>query len=198
MNNETRSSNVFGEAFSSLVIRNSFVLRALSFSSFVEEREHQFGFGNDRVIHHTMAFRFRQSFATRFCELGVDKNRVTGQDWFPKFYAVRAHKIADAAGGFCQSKQQDAGYLRHGFDLHHARHHRMTWKMSLKERLVDRDCFDPDAFGLRFETENPIDHQKRESVRQNLHYLINVESAVAAWNGPRRGKGTSARLFAYN
>jgi hypothetical protein len=50
---------------SSFGIYSSFDIGASSFSSFVEEREHQFGFGDDRVVYYAVALRFRQAFAAR-------------------------------------------------------------------------------------------------------------------------------------
>src|ERR1700745_3299321 len=112
----------------------------------------------------------------------MDKDRVSRQNRFAKFHAVSAHEIADATGSFCQFEQQDAGHLRHGFDLHHAWHHRMAGEMSLKERLVDPYCFDPDAFGFSFKADDAIHHQKRETMRQDLHYLVSIEFAVPGWH----------------
>ena len=132
---------------------------------FIQKREHKFSLGHDCVVHDAMTFRFRQSFTARFGELGVDEDRVTGQNRFAKFHFIRAHEIADTAGGFRQFKQQNAGDLRHRFYLHYAWHHRMTGEMPLKERLVNRDSFHADTFGFRFETDNAIDHKKWKTVR---------------------------------
>src|SRR5438093_6273244 len=68
--------------------------------------------------------------------------------------------------------------------------------MSLKERLVNRDRFDPDTFGFTLEADNPIDHQERKTVRQNLHYLVGVESAITTRNRPRHRQSASLRLLA--
>src|SRR5262249_26240004 len=85
---------------------------------------------------------------------------------------------------------------RHRFDLHDAWHNWVAREMSLEEWLVDSDGFNPNAFGFRIETDDPIDHQEREAVRQNLHHLIGVESAVAGWNRTRYSQSASSRLFA--
>src|SRR6266542_1397376 len=68
--------------------------------------------------------------------------------------------------------------------------------MSLKERLVNRDRFDPDTFGFALETDDPVDHQKRETMRQNLHYLVGVESTIPTRNRAFHGKGAPACLLA--
>src|SRR5262249_44866321 len=105
--------------------------------SFVEERKHQFGFGDDCVVHNAMAFRFCQTFAARLDKLGVDENGVSRQNGFAKFHLVCAHEVADAAAGLRQFEQQDAGHLCHRLDLHDARHNGMTGEMSLEKWLVD-------------------------------------------------------------
>src|SRR4029450_12478690 len=67
--------------------------------------------------------------------------------------------------------------------------------MPLKERLVNRDRFDADTFGLALEADNPVDHQKRETMRQNLHYLVGVEPTIPTRNCARDGESAPARLL---
>src|SRR5438270_12588330 len=75
----------------------------------------------------------------------------------------------------------------------------MSRKMSLKKRLIDRDRFHAHAFRYAFvEAENPIDHQKRITMRQNLHDLIGLEPAVAFRDNARNGQRVTARLFLRN
>ena len=64
MNDDIRSSNVYGENFFVFVILIYFVLRHSCFviSSFIKKREHQFGFGDNGVVHNAMAFRFCKAF----------------------------------------------------------------------------------------------------------------------------------------
>src|SRR6266542_52896 len=175
---------------------SSFDIRALSFSLLVEKREHQFAFGDDRVVYYAMAFGLGKSFAARIGQLGMNEDGVARENRFTKFHSICAHEIADATGIFCQFESQDAGHLCHRFDLHYTRHHRVTGKMSLKERLVNRDRFDPDTFGFALETDDPVDHQKRETMRQNLHYLVGVEPPVTPRNRACHGKGAPACLLA--
>src|SRR4029453_16701806 len=82
------------------------------------------------------------------------------------------------------------------FDLQDARHHRMPWEMALEKRLVDCDRFDSNTFRFGVETDDAIDHEKRKTVRQNLHHLVRIESAVAGRHCSRRSHGASARLLA--
>src|SRR5206468_12084873 len=99
----------------------------------------------------------------------------------------------------CGNRQfiaKDAGVLGHCVDLRQVGHHRVTGEMSLKECLVNGDGFHADAFGFGFEANNAIDHEKWETMRQNLHHFISIESSVAARDCSRRGDGTSARLLA--
>ena len=68
--------------------------------------------------------------------------------------------------------------------------------MSLKERLINRHGFDADTFGFRFEADDAIDHEKRETMRQNLHHFIGIEPTIAARDCSRRGHSASSRLLA--
>src|SRR6266404_2887949 len=105
MNDETRSSNVCGEKVLAFVIRISFVLRASSFSSFIQKREHQFAFGYDGVVYYAVALRFRHAIATRSRQLGVNENRVARKNRFAKFHLVRTHEIADTTRSLRQFEQ---------------------------------------------------------------------------------------------
>src|SRR4029450_2457687 len=67
--------------------------------------------------------------------------------------------------------------------------------MPLKERLVNRDRFDADTFGFALEADNPVDHQKRETMRQNLHYLVGVEPTIPTRNRARKGERAPPRLL---
>ena len=106
-----------------------------------------------------MAFRFRQPFTARFRQLGVNQHRIARHHRFAKLYVICAHEITDPATRFRELEQQQTRDLCHGFDLHHARHHRMAWKMSLEKRFVDRNRFNADAFRSAFvEANDPVDH----------------------------------------
>ena len=83
----------------------SFVIRASSFPSFIEEREHQLAFGDDCVVHYAVALRFRHAIAARSRELGVNENRVAWKNRLAKFHLVRAHEIADTTRSFRQFEQ---------------------------------------------------------------------------------------------
>ena len=68
--------------------------------------------------------------------------------------------------------------------------------MSLKKRFVDCDRFHADAFCSAFiEADDPIDHQKRITMRQNLHDLFAVEPAVAFRYHARERKRVATRLL---
>src|SRR5206468_4407203 len=48
-----------------------------------------------------------------------------------------------------------------------------------------------------FETDDSIHHEKRKTVRQNLHYLVGIESAVARrWQSAGDSQRAPARLLA--
>src|SRR5438309_10264833 len=73
--------------------------------SFIEKREHQFAFRDDRVVNDAVTFRFCHAFAARSGELSMNEHRAPRKHWFAKLYAVRAHEIPDAARRFCQFEQ---------------------------------------------------------------------------------------------
>src|SRR5438046_3181954 len=77
-------------------LRSSFVISASSFPSFIEKREHQFAFGDDRAVDETMTHRLGQTRAARFGQLRLNDQRVAGENRLAKFHAIRAHKITDA------------------------------------------------------------------------------------------------------
>src|SRR5690242_19390109 len=109
----------------------SFDIRASSFPSFIEEREHQLAFGHDCVVHYAVTLRFRHAIAARSCQLGVNENCVAWKNRLAKFDLVRAHEIADATRSLRQFEQKNTGHLRHRFYLHYAGHDWMTGEMPL-------------------------------------------------------------------
>ena len=96
-------------------ISSSFVIRASSFRSFIQEREHQLAFGDDCVVHYAVAFRFRHAIATRSGQLGVNENRVARKNRFAKFHLVRTHEIADTTRSLRQFEQKNTSHLVHRF-----------------------------------------------------------------------------------
>src|SRR6266487_4449788 len=86
-------------------ILSSFVICASSFSSFIQEREHEITFGNDGVVHHATATCFREPVAARFDQFRVNEKRVTWKNWLAKFHFVRAHEITDPTRALCQLHQ---------------------------------------------------------------------------------------------
>src|SRR5438105_15481690 len=69
----------------------------------------------------------------------------------------------------------------------------MAGEVSGKKRFVHRYRFQTSAFRFPLETQDAIDHEKWEAMRQNFHHLINVETAFSrrksAGNGKRRDLG---------
>src|ERR1700730_11822232 len=56
--------------------------------------------------------------------------------------------------------------------------------MPLEKGFIDRDRFYAGHLGSSFKAENAVDHQKRESMGQDFHYLIRIESSIADWPCP--------------
>src|SRR5437764_3291823 len=87
-----------------LGISSTFVIRISSFSSFIQECEHQIAFGHDGVVYHATAARFRQPTLPGFKQLRMNEKGVAWENWFPKFYFIRAHEITDPARSLRQSQ----------------------------------------------------------------------------------------------
>ena len=72
----------------------------------------------------------------------------------------------------------------------------MTGEMPLKKRLIDRDGLYARNFIIGLEADDPINHQKGIAMRQDLHYLVSVETATAggdrAWRRHRASSGLLA------
>src|SRR5438093_1605873 len=177
-------------------IPSSFVIRASSFLSFIEERKHQFGLGNDRVVYYAVAFRFRHAIATRSRQLGVNENRVARKNRFAKFHLISTHEIADTTRSLRQFEQKNTGHLRHRFYLHYSRHHWMTGEMPLEKRLVNGDGFHPRNFIFALEADDPVNHQKRVAVRKDFHYFASVQTGIAYWDRSRCANCASPCLLA--
>src|SRR5216684_3098021 len=73
----------------------------------------------------------------------------------------------------------------------------MTWEMPLKKWFVNRDGLYEGNFVFAFKANNPIDHQKRVAMRQDLHDLVSVEPAIAGRHRPGYSHRASSSLFAY-
>src|SRR5437773_12303781 len=78
-------------------ILTPFVICGSGFSSIIQECEHEIAFGNDSVIHHTAAMRFRKPIAARFDQFRMNEKRVAWKNWIAKLHFTSAHEITDAA-----------------------------------------------------------------------------------------------------
>src|SRR4030095_4939386 len=165
-------------------------------SSFIEEREHQFGLRDDCVVHYAVALRFRHAIATRSRQLGVNENRVARKNRFAKFHLVRTHEIADTTRSLRQFEQKNTGHLRHRFYLHYSRHDWMTGEMPLKKRLVNRDGFYGRNFFFALQGDEPVNHQERVAVRKDLHHFASIQTGIAYWDRTRCAHRASPRLLA--
>src|SRR5437667_8247627 len=98
MNDEVFRHSCFG-------ILSPFVIYPSSFSSLIQECEHEIAFGNDSVIHHAAAMRFCEPIAARFGQFRVNEKGVTWKNWLAKFHLIGAHEITDPARAFRQLHQ---------------------------------------------------------------------------------------------
>src|SRR5437763_12710468 len=129
----------------------------------------------------------------------MNEDRVARQHRLAKLHIIGAHEITDAAARFRELEEQQARDLRHCFYLHDPGHHRMTRKMSLEKRFVDRNRLHPDAFRSAFiKTNDAIHHQERVTMRQDLNDFVAVEATTTFWNNPRNRQGFATRPFFCN
>src|SRR5437762_7042259 len=77
----------------------------------------------------------------------------------------------------CRERQQRRR-LRQRLEHQHAGHHRPMRKVTLEERLVDRDILDCLDALAGFHLEHPIDEQDRVAMRQLFQNLVNVHHGV--------------------
>src|SRR5262249_15131020 len=112
------------------------------------------------------------------------------------FHLVRAHEIPDTTRSLRQFEQKNTGHLRHRFYLHYSRHDWMTGEMPLKKRLVNRDGFYGRNFVFALEADDPVNHQKKVSVRKDLTHSARAQPGIAYGDRWRCTHRASLRLLA--
>ena len=79
-------------------------------------RELNDGAGSDFAIEQAAAFSLSDA-ASVGLHFGFDEESVAGGDGLAEFNFVGRHKVADLALVFGYAENEDAGCLRHGFEL---------------------------------------------------------------------------------
>src|SRR5205814_1417619 len=94
--------------------------------------------------------------------------------------------------------QEHAPDLCHRLDDEHPGHDRMSRKMPLEERLVDRHVLDADDPLLPFHLDDPVHEQERIAMRQDVHDAADVHLGRAATSlvNPKVRAGASSRANA--
>src|SRR5207249_1040329 len=72
-------------------------------------------------------------------------------------------------------KHQDASDLGHGFQNQHARHHRLSGKVAVKEVLVNGDVLQADRALSGLDLKDSVHEEHRVAVRQERAYLFNIQ-----------------------
>src|SRR5699024_2248057 len=85
--------------------------------------------------------------------------------------------------------EQDAGGLGRGLDDQYARHHRMAWKVTLEERLVDGDVLDGGDALAGFQFDHAVDQEERVAVGQQTLDVLHVD---------RQGDGIVSHAFSFS
>src|SRR4029077_244395 len=97
-------------------------------------------------------------------QFSFDDQSVAWMHRFAELYFIGAHEIPDSAQR-SPLAHQNTRYLSHGFQLQYSRHHRMTRKVPLKIRLINRDRLHPNDLVLAFKRKDAINQQERKPVR---------------------------------
>src|SRR5215471_19746781 len=70
----------------------------------------------------------------------------------------------------------------------------MARKMALKEWFIDRYRFRSDTLVVAFKGNNPVDHQKRITMRQDLHNILRIHNPCPLRNHLRRNHRYHVRV----
>ena len=108
----------------------------------------------------------------------LDAELVAGDDGLAKAGVIDAGEdhelgVAIVLGEFCEQKR--AAGLRDGFDDENSGHDGKVRKMASEVRLVDGDVLDGDDAGFALHLEDAIDEEKRVTMRQDGHDLLDVQ-----------------------
>src|SRR5690606_6870019 len=135
---------------------------------------HQFCFGHQFPIRIRMRLHMANSSSNWRYQITFKNQRISGKHFLFKLHIVDLHEISQVVlriGNRTQDK--DSAGLRHGFNNEYTWHYWRTWKMTNKETFVHRDIFKShDMTVAHFN--DPVDQQKRRSMRQDTHDFVDV------------------------
>src|SRR6266540_40517 len=108
--------------------------------------------------------------AANLDDVELEPKLIPRPDRTPELDVVERHEVDDLLVRLIErSHQQHPADLCHRFDDQHAGHYRMSGKMALKERLVDRHVLHPDDALVLLDLDDPVDEKEGIPVRKNLH-----------------------------
>ncbi len=142
-----------------------------------------------RVLYHSkhkLSFRYPASFHgsgdpdfphrtlnfDRFC---FHYQSIAGFHRAPELGTVNSCKNSQLSFIFYHTQEQNPSYLSHRLHNEGSRHNRVTRKMSLKERFIITDAFDPHSSLTRLQLEDPIYQKKRIAVGQDVQDFFDFQ-----------------------
>src|SRR6266702_1581207 len=142
----------------------------------VRERCLKVGLGYQGFADKCLAGYSPDSSSVHSCR-DLDAQLISGRHRFAEAGIVDRHKVGNLLSDCFIGSQipHDAGYLGHGLDDQYARHYRVSGKMPLEKRFVDRDIFYTYATYSMVHFNNPVYHQKWIAMRQDFHDFIDIK-----------------------
>ena len=114
-------------------------------------------------------------------DFGFDEEGVAGSHRFAPLHFVGRHEVADLALVLGDAEDEDAGGLRHCFELEHARHHGMVGEVSLEEVFVEGEVLDRGA-GLVGEVDDAVDEKEGVAMGKDFENVGEVKNGFALGN----------------
>src|SRR5207237_3975564 len=95
----------------------------------------------------------------------------------PEFGFVNPHEVHEGLAeiGILFEQAKNRTRLRHGFNRQYSGHDLGTREMAIKEWFVNSDVLERDDAFILVNFENPIDQEKRVSMRQDPHDFSNAQ-----------------------
>lgn len=154
------------------------LIRASALGDRIGDGEEELGGRYRLAVHEALAVGGGDA-ATDLRQLGADFERVARGHGLAELHLVGAHEEHDLRGfiGGPATQHDEAGGLRHGFDLQHAWHDRLAREVALEVGLVDRDVLDRHE-GVVGQLDHTVHHHEGVAVGEGVEDLADVEGVA--------------------
>src|SRR5690554_596931 len=103
---------------------------------------HQFAFRNYVAVNISGPFHLHNTAANGGSENELENHSVAGNHFSFKLYSIYFYEISAPKFGFLHIVQREyTTHLGHGFNLQYTRHNRISRKVTLEKRFVNRYVF---------------------------------------------------------